>query len=198
MRRLVIAIVLTGSTFAPAAVGQVGAANERTLLSNAQQRQYQQCVDTILHLQTEVRTLSATPSRPEPAITIYARHRSPVRLAAISVHKCYAGFVKSLSPDQRTAMKQGLRRVSNSWFGIQRHLVTLDDDLYQHSLDNGRFTLHAQGFQRAIADYLEQYRKLASENADARNTSSMIGIPGAQRALRTGDNITVVPLTDCL
>jgi hypothetical protein len=193
-----IVILVSGSTGGFADVGQAaGGRTPTTDLSILQQRQYQQCLDAILQLQAEIRALSETPSRPEPAITIYARHRSPIRLAAVSARKCHADFVRSLSSGQRTSMKEALTRLSKSWSGIQRHLVTLDDDLYQHSLDNGRFALHVERFQRAIDDYLERYRTITRESTRLPTSSSTPSTRSAL-ALRIGDNITAAPLTDCL
>lgn len=201
-RLLMIVILVAGWTAGLADVGQTaGGRTPTTDLSTSQQHQYQQCLDAILHLQAEIRALSEAPSRPEPAITIYARHRSPIRLAVVSARKCHAEFVRSLSPEQRTSMKEALTRLSKFWSGVQRHLVTLDDDLYQHSLDNGRFALHVERLQRAIDDYLERYRTIARESTQLRpllplqtpgpNTRSAV-------ALRIGDNITAAPLTDRL
>lgn len=140
-RLLIILILVSGSTGAFADVEQAAGARAPTIdVATSQQRQYQQCLDPILHLQVEVRPHSEAPSRPEPAITVHAKHRSPIRLAAISVRKCHADLVGSLSPKQQTAMKQMSNRLNTSWSAIQRHL-----DLYQHLLDNGRFMLHFQG-----------------------------------------------------
>ena len=190
-RLLMIVILVAGWTAGLADVGQA-ASGRTTELSVSQQRQYQECLDAILHLQAEIRALSEAPSRPEPAMTVYAKHRSPIRLAAISVRKCHAEFVRSLSPEQQTAMKQALNRMSKSLSAIQRHLLTLDDDLYQHSLDNGRFMLHVQGLQRSVDEYLERYRRIPGGSAGPPTISSMIGAHRSRCAFRDSANIVVV------
>lgn len=157
------------------------AANEAVQLSAAQQVQYEHCLGEIERLEREVVALSATPLKPEPAINVYARQRGPIRLAASSVSKCHKSFSRGLTHEQRAAMKETLTKLNRCWSAIQRHFVTLDDDLRQHSLDNGRLILHIQGLERFVDEYFESYRSLNADTAtppgpscDARR-SPMVG-----------------------
>lgn len=171
MRRLTIVTVmlLAASSLTLADVGQDGDNNSGTQLTAPQRRQYQQCLSAIERLEAEVRALSATPSQPEPAINTYSKHRSAIRLAAISVRKCHTAFSGSLTREQRTATTKILEQLGHSWSEIQRHLLTLDDDLNQHLLDNGRLMLHVQELERVVDAYLERYRKLGTDTAALRS-----------------------------
>lgn len=160
MRRLTImCVLLAASILSFADVQQDTSDRTHKQLAAAQQLQYEQCLSAIERLDAEVGALSATPSRPEPAITIYAKHRGSIRLAATSVRKCHAAFSDSLTREQRRAMKEALTQLGHSSSEIQRHVITLDDDLNQHLLDDGRLVVHVQGFKRSIDEYLQQYRR---------------------------------------
>lgn len=160
MGRLTIAIVmlLAASSLTRADVGDNG-----MQFSEKQRRHYEQCFGEVERLQAEVRALSKAPSLPEPAINTYAKQRSAIRLAAFSVRKCHSAFLTSLSQEQRTGLKDSLGQLKSTWTGIQRHLLTLDDDLNQHLLDNGRLMLHVQELGQFVDEYLERYRKLGSD-----------------------------------
>lgn len=163
MGRLTIATImlLTLSSLTLADAGKkAGDSSAGVQFSEKQQLQYEQCLAAVECLQAEVRALSTPPSRPEPAITTYAKHRTEVRLAAISVRNCHSRLLTSFSQEQRTALKQNLGQMKDTWSGVQRHLLTLDDDLNQHLLDNGRLMLHVQELGRFVDEYLERYRKL--------------------------------------
>ena len=199
MRRLtiVICILLAASTVNLADVGQDGRNKTRTYLSAPQRRQYEQCLSAIQRLETEVRALSATPSRPEPAINIYAKNRGPIRLAATSIRKCHTGFTSSLTAEQRTAMEDMLTQLSHSWSEIQRHLLTLDDDLNQHLLDHGRLMLHVQQLERVVAAYLDRYRKLGTDTAVLRRPFPQHAQASQLRfALATGETMNLAALTN--
>ena len=162
MRRLTIVTVmlLAASSLTLGDVAQDGDNKSGTQLTGPQRRQYQQCLSAIERLEAEVRALSATPSQPESAINIYAKQRGPIRLAATSVRKCHAVFAAGLTAEQRSAMKGPLAQLKHSWSKIQRHLITLDDDLNQHLLDNGRLVLHIQELKRSVDEFGERFRKL--------------------------------------
>jgi hypothetical protein len=165
---IVTVMLLAASSLTLPDVGTDGDNKTGTQLTAPQRRQYEQCLSAIQRLETEVHVLSATPSRPEPAINIYAKHRSTIRLAAISVRKCHATFSSSLTLEQRTAMKELPRQLNHTWSEIHRHLLLLDDDLNQHLLDNGRLILHAQELERLVDEYLERYRKFGTDTAVGR------------------------------
>lgn len=175
MGRLTIAsvVLLTLSSLALADTGKkVSDSSTGVQFSEKQRIQYEQCLTAVERLRAEVRALSITPPRPEPAITTYAKHRREIRLAAISVRKCHSRLSDSFSQEQRTVLKRDLDQLKNTWSGVQRHLLTLDDDLNQHLLDNGRLMLHVQELERFVDEYHEWYRKLGSDTAAVRQSSS--------------------------
>lgn len=199
MGRLTIAtlMLLAASSLTPESVAQESGGRKAGIhLTDEQRRQYEQCLGAVERLQAEVRALSTPTSRPEPSITTYAKHRSEIRLAAISVRKCHAIFSASLTQEQRTGTKEVLLQLNHAWSGILRHFLALDDDLNQHQLDSGRLMLHVQELNRLVDEYVERYRKLGAYAAALRRSlPPHTRAPQPRFALATSETMNLAALT---